>query len=229
MSTHCLIGYQINKNLVRYAWVMTDGYPEHMVPILRTIEDEDFLVEKIIKVNEFRHLYEDCSLRDPFEETKELYCTVEEFITGQAAPYTNFAYLYKFGEWRCYGFNPDDFDEEEWEDAYKIFSELLDLENPNEDGSYNFYYAPSTDYCQYLVQRVCLWDNDTRENTIMNSDELIHYIDMLDYCHEKYKIYEITEFGTFREIFYRGWQPDCLIEFVDNKGQVVLSGRGTDH
>lgn len=226
MSTHCLIGYQINKNLVRYAWCCTDGYPEHMVPILKTIENEDFLVEKIIKANEFRHLCKDCSVEAPYDDAIERYCTVEEFVNGKAVPFSFFRYLYKYGEWVCYGLSSEIFGEEE---TYNELSKLLDLENPNEDGSYNFYYAPSTDYCQYLVQRVCLWDNDTRENTIMNSDELIHYIDMLDYCHEKYKIYEITEFGTFREIFYRGWQPDCLIEFVDNKGQIILSGRGTDH
>ena len=226
MSTHCLIGYQINRNLVRYAWCRTDGYPEHMIPILRTIEDEDFLVKKIINVNEFRHLYKDCSLRDPYESTEEYYCTVEDFINCKAAPYSYFRYLYKFGEWVCYGLSPEDFEEE---DTYNELSKLLDLENPREDGGYDFYYAPMTDYREFLVQRICSWDEDSRENTIMTTDELIHYIDMQDYCRENYKIYEITEFGTFEEIFYRGWQPNCLIEFVDKKGQIILSGRGTDH
>jgi hypothetical protein len=63
----------------------------------------------------------------------------------------------------------------------------------------------------------------------MLTNELISYIDEQDFIHERYKIYEITEFGTLEEIFYRGWQPNCRIEFVDKKGQIILSGRGTDH
>ena len=86
-----------------------------------------------------------------------------------------------------------------------------------------------TDQRQFLIQRICNWDEDSRDNIIMTSSELIHYIDMQDICSENYKIYEITEFGMPIEIFYRGWQPGCLIEFADSKGQIILSGYGTDH
>lgn len=226
MSTECLIGYQINRNLVRYAWCCTDGYPEYMVPILKTIENEDFLVEKIIKANEFRHLYEDCSIRDPYEDTKEHYCTVEDFVSGKVSPFSSFRYLYKFGWWVCYGLSSEAFEKE---DAYNELSKLLDLENPHEDGGYEFYYAPMTDYREFLVQRVLPIDEGSRVNTIMTTDELINYIDEQDFLHEHYKIYEITELGTFEEIFYRGWQPNCIIQFVDKKGQVIFTGRGTDH
>lgn len=198
MSTHCLIGYQINRNLIRYAWCCTDGYPEHMVPILRTIENEDFLVEKIIKVNEFRHLYEDGSLRDPYEDTKEHYCTVEDFISGEVNPFSFYRYLYKYGEWVCYGLSSEIFEEE---DVCDKLSKLLDLENPHENGGYDFYYAPMTDYREFLVQRILPADEDARVNTIMTTDELINYIDEQDFMHEHYKIYEITEFGTLEEIF----------------------------
>ena len=63
----------------------------------------------------------------------------------------------------------------------------------------------------------------------MTADELIRYIDMQDYCTERYRIYEITQYCAPMEIFYRGWQPGCLIEFCDGKGQIILSGYGTDH
>ena len=86
-----------------------------------------------------------------------------------------------------------------------------------------------TDQRQFLVQRIYEWDDGSRDNTIMTSSELIHYIDMQDICTEDYRIYEITEFGVLAEIFYCGWQPGCLIEFVDKNGQVVLSGYGVDH
>ena len=32
-----------------------------------------------------------------------------------------------------------------------------------------------------------------------------------------------------KKISYVGWQPDCLIELVDEAGNVVLRGYGTDH
>lgn len=226
MSTHCLIGYQINRNLVRYAWCCTDGYPEHMVPALRTIENEDFLVDKIIKANEFRHLCKDCSVENPYDDAIERYCSVEEFISGEAVPFSFFRYLYQYGEWICYGLSSEIFEDEEARDE---LSKLLDLENPREDGGYDFYYAPMTGCREYLVQRFLPTGEDARINTIMTSDELIDYIDRQDFFHEHYKIYEITEFGTLEEIFYRGWQPNCIIQFVDKKGQILFTGRGLDH
>lgn len=80
---------------------------------------------------------------------------------------------------------------------------------------------------QLLVQRI--YDDNERDNTIMTPDELVHYIDMQDICEEEFKIFEITNFGEIKEIFYAGWQPGCVIEFVDKFGNVVLSGYGTDH
>lgn len=80
---------------------------------------------------------------------------------------------------------------------------------------------------QFLVQRI--YDDDERGNTIMTPDELVHYIDMQDICEEEFKIFEITNFGETKEIFYAGRQPGCVIEFVDKFGNIVLSGYGTDH
>ena len=81
---------------------------------------------------------------------------------------------------------------------------------------------------QFLVQRVDLMD-DERFNSIMTADELVHYIDMSDCFDERYVIYEITEMGKVEQIYYAGWQPGYVIEFVDAEGNVVLSGFGTDH
>lgn len=84
---------------------------------------------------------------------------------------------------------------------------------------------------QFLVQRIIDMgtDDEYRCSSIMTADELIHYIDMQDYCTETYKLYEVTEFGKVVPIFYAGWQPGCLIEFINSYGNVVLSGFGTDH
>lgn len=46
MSTHCLIGYAFGDK-VYFAYCQTDGYPEHMVPILRTIHDGDSLQRRL--------------------------------------------------------------------------------------------------------------------------------------------------------------------------------------
>ena len=48
---------------------------------------------------------------------------------------------------------------------------------------------------KYLVQRILRWADDEEEATLMNEAELIHYIDMQDYCSEDYKIYDVTDFG----------------------------------
>lgn len=65
---------------------------------------------------------------------------------------------------------------------------------------------------------------------IMNAYELIKYINMSD-CHdEDYEIFDCTsEFGVMKKLHYKGWQPGCLIEIVDEDGTVVLRGYGEDH
>ena len=80
---------------------------------------------------------------------------------------------------------------------------------------------------KFLVQRVI---DDEVFPTIMTANELINYIDMED-CHEEmYEIYDCTSmFGEVKKLHSKGWQPNCLIEIVDDEGKVVLKGYGTDH
>lgn len=87
----------------------------------------------------------------------------------------------------------------------------------------------------YLVQRL-EWGYDVNDNRwedrmdcLMSAAELIHYIDMSDLIDEDYVIYDIADFSNPKRIFYAGWQPGLLIEFVDAEGNVVLRGEGTDH
>ena len=80
---------------------------------------------------------------------------------------------------------------------------------------------------KWLVQRI--FEENERFNTLMNDSELIHYIDMQDIVSEQYCIYDVSEFGKIKRVYYAGWQPDCLIEFVDEDDNIVLSGYGTDH
>lgn len=87
---------------------------------------------------------------------------------------------------------------------------------------------------RFLVQRILLWDDGSREDTIMTEAQLVHYIDFQDICSEDYKIYDITEFGKVERVYYKGWQPGCmdtgsLIEFVNESGETIISAYGTDH
>ena len=78
----------------------------------------------------------------------------------------------------------------------------------------------------FLVQRT---DGIDYWSSLMTESELIGYINMSD-CHdETWKIYDVSVYGKVEPIFYAGWQPDCLIEFINSRGQVVVSGYGTDH
>ncbi len=80
---------------------------------------------------------------------------------------------------------------------------------------------------KWLVQRI--FEGNERFNTLMNDSELIHYIDVQDFVGEQFHIYDVSEFGNVKRVYYVGWQPNCLIEFKNEEGKVVLSGYGTDH
>ncbi len=43
------------------------------------------------------------------------------------------------------------------------------------------------------------------------------------------RVYDITEFGKIKPLHYTGWQQGCLIEYVDDEGNVVIHGYGDDH
>ena len=82
------------------------------------------------------------------------------------------------------------------------------------------------EYQEFLVQRI---SDGERFNSIMDGNELVNYINMSD-CHgEQWRIFAIDEFGVVTPIHYVGWQPNCVIEFANEAGEIVLSGFGTDH
>lgn len=78
----------------------------------------------------------------------------------------------------------------------------------------------------YLVQK--LIDSEVC-GKIYTETELINYLDMSDCYDEEFRIYDISVFGEIREVHYKGWQPDRLIEIADSSGNIVASGYGTDH
>lgn len=64
---------------------------------------------------------------------------------------------------------------------------------------------------------------------IYTEAQLISYISMSDCSDEEYRLFDISVFGEVREIFYKGWQPGCLIELADGSGKTVVHGYGIEH
>lgn len=230
MGTKCLIGYAFG-NTVYYACCLHHGYPDNMVPILRHIIDGDFLMKGIINERVFGFLTRDCQPHTTHDceplwdkRKEEQKCSLEDFIGGDMFKDYDYRYLFDGAEWKCYGVDLGSQD-----DQY-CYSDFIDTKNPSEDGGYWFYKDATTDHREFLVRRSGgQLGDDLCVNTIMTANELIDYVDMDDIHDESYEIYEITEYGTMREIFYRGWKPGCVIEFTDDYNQVVLRGHGTDH
>ena len=79
---------------------------------------------------------------------------------------------------------------------------------------------------EFLIQAK---GEDYSYNKLVSEAELVHYIDMQDYCTEEYKIYEVTNMGQIKQIWYAGWKPGCIIDFVDENGKIVAGGVGIDH
>lgn len=84
----------------------------------------------------------------------------------------------------------------------------------------------------FLIQKVSRAGtrHEVRDNEIANELQVINFVDFSDlYDWDDFKVYEITNPGEVIPLIYKGWQPGCLIEFMNDKGEVVLSGYGTDH
>lgn len=67
-------------------------------------------------------------------------------------------------------------------------------------------------------------------NKIVNSCWIIEATNESDFNGiEEMHVFDITDLGKTKPLHYRGWQPGCLIEYVDDKNNVVIHGYGTDH
>lgn len=108
------------------------------------------------------------------------------------------------------------------EELYTDCNDELFMEN-EPDGE----PATMSEYSMFLVQHMI---DDELVSSLMTPQSLIDYINMDD-CHdESYEIFDcMSEFGKVKPLRYKGWQPGCLIEVVDETGKVVLRGYGEDH
>lgn len=79
---------------------------------------------------------------------------------------------------------------------------------------------------KFLLQQII---NGSVCQSVYSEEQLIMYLDMSDCYDWEYKIFDVTDFGKVKEVFYNGWLPDRLIKITDSEGNVVVSGYGTDH
>lgn len=79
---------------------------------------------------------------------------------------------------------------------------------------------------KFLLQQII---NGSVCQSVYSEEQLIMYLDMSDCYDWEYRIFDVTDFGKVKEVFYNGWLPDRLIKITDSEGNVVVSGYGTDH
>ena len=91
--------------------------------------------------------------------------------------------------------------------------------NKNDDNNYfAVVISPEFGKCKrWLVQRTL---DGKRFNTLMDDCELVYYVDMNFF--EQFKIYDVSDFGNIKEVYYTGKQPNCLVELKDENGKAVL-------
>lgn len=79
---------------------------------------------------------------------------------------------------------------------------------------------------KFLVQQLI---NGEVCQSIFSEVQLISYLDMFDCYDGEFKIFDVSAFGQFKEVFYSGWLPNRFIKIIDSDGNIVASGFGTDH
>ena len=82
---------------------------------------------------------------------------------------------------------------------------------------------------EFLVQ-YAIEGSEKIINKIVNSCWIIKATNESDFNGiEEMNVFDVTDLGKIKPLQYRGWQPGCLIEYVDDKNNVVIHGYGTDH
>lgn len=68
------------------------------------------------------------------------------------------------------------------------------------------------------------------DKRVMTGRELTKLIDESDFSPvEIVKILAIDDPENIFEVRYAGWQPNCIIDFIDKSGETIYRGYGTDH
>lgn len=82
----------------------------------------------------------------------------------------------------------------------------------------------------YLVQ-IEIECDDSLGVKLMNEYEIIKTTNEMDFNGiSRMRVWEVhKELGKVRELHSLGWQPNCLIQYADEDGTIVISGYGEDH
>lgn len=83
---------------------------------------------------------------------------------------------------------------------------------------------------KYLVQKK--YDDGSTDVELMSEYEVVDFVNMMD-CYNHiivdYNVYDTSVFGKIIPLYYKGWQPNCLIQFCTEEGNIIISGYGEDH
>ncbi len=82
---------------------------------------------------------------------------------------------------------------------------------------------------KFLVQKV--YDDGEVYVELMTEYQLVKFVNFLDLDDTivDYAVYDVSEFKKMEKLYYCGWQPNCLIEFMNADLEVVVHGYGDDH
>ena len=66
---------------------------------------------------------------------------------------------------------------------------------------------------------------------MMTEYQVVRFVNMMDLLDDivDYQVYDVSVFGKITPLYYKGWQPNCLIQFCTEEGNIIISGYGEDH
>jgi len=106
MSTHCIVALALNDNTYATAYINSDGYPEHMMPMLNKHFSEYVEAARLCSRNDMRGIYEP----NPAHDTTrvDIQGCMQVFKDGGPAekvtelPTNGYVYVYSDGAWEEY-------------------------------------------------------------------------------------------------------------------------------
>lgn len=93
--------------------------------------------------------------------------------------------------------------------------------------------APTANYPNRFFVHILHPDDNTYTTTLYTWSQILSFVDMSD-CHDdEIRVFYSPEYGKVEELEVLGTWHDkddpLLIELVNQKGEVIRSGYGTDH
>ena len=103
MSTPCRVALKLEDNTYAVAYINSDGYPEHMLPMLNKHFSEYLEAARLCSRNDMRGIYEPDpshdSTRARIEGCMQIFKDGGPAELLNALPDEQYVYVYNYGEW----------------------------------------------------------------------------------------------------------------------------------